>query len=85
MGLPIDMLLLYQHIENLQCIESGFVIDDGGRGVSSLVNFYREGRRERGCASPGGVRSRMLRIPKYSAGTLWLCPVAAPSSLPAGS
>ena len=46
---------------------------------------YMEGRRERGLAYPGGVRSRMVRIPKYPAGTLWLWTVAAPSSLPAGS
>ena len=51
----------------------------------ALVYFYRKGRRESGYASPGGVRSRMLRSPKYPAGTLWLWTVAAPSSLPAGS
>ena len=44
-----------------------------------------EGRRERGLAYPGGGFGRMVRIPKYPAGTLWLWTVAAPSSLPAGS
>ncbi len=34
-------------------------------------------------ARPGCVSSRRLRIPKPSAGTLWLWTVAAPSSLPA--
>ena len=47
--------------------------------------FCRKGRWERGLARPGCVRSRMLRIPKHPAETLWLRPVAAPSSLPAGS
>ena len=42
-----------------------------------------EGRQERGLAHPGGGSSRRLRIPKPSAGTLWLWTVAAPSSLPA--
>ena len=48
-----------------------------------IGRFYREGRRERGCASPGCVRSRMIRIPKHSAGTLWLRTVAPPCPLPA--
>ncbi len=30
---------------------------------------------------PGGVRSRMARSSKYSAGTLWLCVVVSPCSL----
>ena len=50
-----------------------------------MFYYNRKGRREREWACPGGVSSRMLRIPKYSAGTLWLCPVAAPSSLPAAA
>ena len=54
-------------------------------GIEGKCLFFIKGRRERGCASPGGVRSRMVRIPKYSAVTLWLRTVAAPSSLPAGS
>ncbi len=50
-----------------------------------LVDFYREGRWERGWAHLGCVRSRMVRNSRYSAVTLWLCTVAAPSSLPADS
>ena len=50
-----------------------------------LVNFCKKGRQERGWVHSGGVSSRMLRIARCSAATLWLCPVAAPSSLPAGS
>ena len=42
---------------------------------------YKKGRRERGLAHPGGVRSRMVRSTKYSAGTLWLCVVVSPCSL----
>ncbi len=33
-------------------------------------------------AHSGCVSSRILRIPRHSAATLWLRPVAAPSSLP---
>ncbi len=53
--------------------------------VACCSFFVHVGRWERELARPGGVRSRMLRSPKHSAGTLWLRPVAAPSSLPAGS
>ncbi len=42
--------------------------------------FLWEGRQERGWVHSGCVRSRMLRIAKYSAGTLWLWTVAAPST-----
>ena len=51
-------------------------------GIWVMCCFFAEGRQERGLARPGGVRSRMLRIPKHSAGTLWLWTVASPSSLP---
>ncbi len=40
-------------------------------------------RRESGRDCPGCVDSRMPRSPKHSAGTPWLCPVAAPCPLPA--
>ena len=52
MGLPIDMLLLYQHIENLQCIESGFVIDDGGRGGEFFGKFLQGGTPGEGMCLP---------------------------------
>ena len=47
------------------------------------VIFYGKGRRERGLASSGCGSSRRLRIPKHSAGTLWLRTVAPPCPLPA--
>ncbi len=47
--------------------------------------FVTRERLEMGVARSVCVRSRMVRSPKYSAAALWLCPVAAPSSLPAGS
>ncbi len=57
------------------------------RGCAPLAAafFYKKGRQERGWVHSDGVRSRMLRIARYPAATPWLCPVAAPSSLPAGS
>ncbi len=47
-------------------------------GIWVMCCFFAEGRQERGLARSGGVRSRMLRISKHSAGTLWLWTVAAP-------
>ena len=52
-------------------------------GIWVMCCFFVEGRQERGLARSGGVRSRMLRISKHSAGTLWLWTVAAPCPLPA--
>ena len=50
-----------------------------GRWERGLVHFYKKGRQERGWVHSGGVSSRMLRIARYPAATLWLWTVAAPN------
>ncbi len=55
--------------------------EDAFGGIFSVVGRgVRGGRWERRLARPAGVRSRILRSPRHSAGTLWHRTDAAPSS-----